>query len=111
MLDGVDFGGVHDGLIVWRCHSQVEGGDDTVSYVVFAGYVDAWFEFDMVDGEACDFFHGYWIPFCLCFLIAAEFVIVIGCVFDGFDDEVVAVGFAYFYSDAVADFMADDGFS
>ena len=36
----------------------VVGGDDAVAYVVFTGYVDAWFEFDMVDGEACDFFHG-----------------------------------------------------
>ena len=42
----------------------------------------------------------------LSFLIASEFVIVIGGVFNAFDDEVVAVGVAYFYGDAVADFMA-----
>ena len=36
VLDGVDFGGVHDGLIIWGGHSQVEGCDDTVTYVIFS---------------------------------------------------------------------------
>ena len=36
VLDGVDFSGVHDGLIVWGGHSQVEGGDDAVTHMIFS---------------------------------------------------------------------------
>ena len=36
MLDGVDLSGIHNRLIVWRCHTQVEGCDDAVTYVILA---------------------------------------------------------------------------
>ena len=52
---------------------------------------------------------GIFLSFCT--LIAAEFIIGIRSVFDGFDDEIITIGIAYFYSDAVADFMTQNGFS
>lgn len=64
----------------------------------------------MVDRKACNFsMTGIFLSFCP--LIAAEFIIGIRSVFDGFDDEIITIGIAYFYSDAVADFMTQNGFS
>lgn len=41
MLDGVDFGRVHDWLVVGTCHADVEGGDRSSSGKIFAGNVDS----------------------------------------------------------------------
>lgn len=57
MLDGMHFGSVHDRLLIGAGHAQVEGGDDLTAHSIPAGYIDSGLEPDMVNGEACDFFH------------------------------------------------------
>ena len=57
MLYGVYFCGIHHRLFVGTGHTQIEGGDDLCTDVILAGYIDTGLKLDMVNGEACYFFH------------------------------------------------------
>ena len=60
MLDGVDGGGVHDRLAIGGGHAQVERGGRAAGggVGVAARHVHAGLEHAVVDGEACNAFHG-----------------------------------------------------
>ena len=53
---------LENGFAVGFFHADVEGGNNVVSNVVFAAYVDAAFQFVVVDGET-----GYFVHFVLGF--------------------------------------------
>ena len=57
MLDGVNLRRIHDWLIVGACHADIKGGDDLIVHAILAGHIDAREQFQMVDGEACNFIH------------------------------------------------------
>ncbi len=61
MLDGMDFRCVHDRLKVWAGHTDIKGGDDRVPGLILAGDIDAWKKFQVVNGKAGYFFHGYYV--------------------------------------------------
>ena len=48
---------IHDWLIVGACHADIKGGDDLIAHAILAGYIDTGLKLDMVNGEACYFFH------------------------------------------------------
>ena len=57
VLDGVQSTMSQGRFAVGFLHADVEGGYDFIAYLVFAGYVDAAEEADVVDGKAGYCFH------------------------------------------------------
>ena len=57
MLDGMDFGGIHDWFVVGAGHTDVKCSDHRAVRVIFSGHIDARKKTDVVHGKACDFFH------------------------------------------------------
>lgn len=65
MFHGMKFCSVHDRFVIGAGDADVKRGNDRAAYRVLAGYIDARNQFDVVYGEACDFFHFFHglIPF------------------------------------------------
>lgn len=57
MFDGVDLGGIHDRFLIRIGDTDVKGGDDGISGIVFSGNIDSRNKFVVVNGETCDLFH------------------------------------------------------
>ena len=57
MFNSVDFCSIHNRFVIRGSHAQVESGNSLGPYMIFPGYIDTWFQLDMVNGKACDFFH------------------------------------------------------
>ena len=63
VFNGVDLRSIHDRLMVGAGHTDVEGGDPGVSRGIPSGYIDAGKEFQMIDSEACDLVHRWFLSF------------------------------------------------
>lgn len=57
MLDGMNLGSIHDRFTVRCGHAEVKSGDDLLSDVILARYIDARLQEKMIDSKAGYFFH------------------------------------------------------
>ena len=55
---GVKLGGIHDRLTIRSRHTKIEGRQGLGADFIFSGNVDARLQLLVIDGKACDFFHG-----------------------------------------------------